>query len=141
MRAIEGVQSVLREDWSDDYPTSDHWLKYLSAVSAPFDEDWPGGLTEDGDRLSLKDKVLVPETWLEDLIHHWHDAQLMHPGREKLQKDMESRVLFPPGYYAVLNRYFKACAVCRTTRNPNRSTSRNRVYTGIPESPMRSISM
>ena len=28
VRAIEGVQSVLMEDWSDDYANSDHWLKY-----------------------------------------------------------------------------------------------------------------
>ena len=27
VRAIEGVQSVLMEDWSDDYANSDHWLK------------------------------------------------------------------------------------------------------------------
>ena len=28
VRAIEGVQSVLMEDWSDDYANSDNWLKY-----------------------------------------------------------------------------------------------------------------
>ena len=27
VRAIEGVQSVLTQDWSDDYANSDHWLK------------------------------------------------------------------------------------------------------------------
>ena len=28
VRAIEGVQSVLMEGWSDDYANLDHWLKY-----------------------------------------------------------------------------------------------------------------
>ena len=141
VRAIEGVQSVLMEHWSDGYANSDHWLKYWNAVSAPSDHDWPEGLTEDGDKLFLKDKLLLPENRVEDLIDHWHNAQLMHPGRDKLQKDLESRFLFPPGYYAVLNRYCKACAVCRATKNPNRSNAGNPVYTAIPESLMRSISM
>ena len=49
--------------------------------------------------------------------------------------------MFSPGYHAVLNRYCKACAVCRATKHPNRSTARNRVYMAIPESPMTLISM
>ena len=28
VQAIEGVQSVLMQDWSNDYANSDHWLKY-----------------------------------------------------------------------------------------------------------------
>ena len=132
VRAIEGVQSVLMEDWSDDYATSDRWLKHWNAVSAPSDVDWPEELTEDGDKLFLKDKLLVPDNRVEDLIDHWHNAQFMHPGRDKLQKDFESRFLFPSGYYAVLNGYCKACAVCRATKDPNRSTAGN---------PVRSISM
>ena len=98
-------------------------------------------MTEDGDKLFRKDKLLVPEKRVEDLIDHWHNAQLMHPGRDELQKDLETRLLFPPGYYAVLKRYCKACAVCRATKHPNQSTAVNPVYTAIPESPMRSISM
>ena len=141
IRAIESVQSVLMEDWSKDYANSDHWLTYCNAVSAPSDDHWPEGLTADGDKLFLKDKLLVPENRLEDLIDNWHNAQLMHLGRDKLQKDSESRFLFPPGYYAVLIRYCKACAICRATKHPNRSTAGNLVYTAIPESPMRLISM
>ena len=118
VRAIEGVQS----DWSEDYANSDHWLKYWNAVSARSDDEWPEGLTEDGDKLFLRDKLLVAENRLEDLIDHSHNAQLMHLGRDKLQKDLESRFLFPPDYYAVLNRYCKACAVCRATKHPNRSS-------------------
>ena len=127
--AIEGVQSVLMEDWSDDYANSDHWRKYWNAVSAPSDDDWPKGLTEDGDKLFLKDKLLVSKNWVEDLIDRWHNAQLMHPGRDKLQKDLESRFLSPPRCYAVLNRFCKACAVCRATTHPNRSNAGNPVYT------------
>ena len=141
VRAIEGVQSALMEDWSDDYANSDHWLKYWNVVSAPSDDDWPDGLTEDVDKVFLKDNLLVPENGVEDLIDHWHNAQLMHPGRDKLQKDLESRFLFPPGYYAVLNRYCKAFAVCRATKHPKRSTAGTSVYTAILESHMRSISM
>ena len=96
--------------------------------------------TGDGDKVLLKDKLLVQENRVEGLIDHWHNAQLMHPGREKLQKDSESRFSFPPGYHAVFNRYCKACAVCRATKHPNRSTAGNPVYRAIPESPMRSIS-
>ena len=72
-------------------------------MSAPTDDDLPEGLIEDGDKLFLKDKLLVPENPLEDFIDHCHNAQLMHPGRDELQTDLESRFLFPPGYYAVLN--------------------------------------
>ena len=58
---VELVRLVLTEDWSDDYAASDHWSKYWNAVSAPSDDEWPEGLTEDGDKLFLKDKLLVPE--------------------------------------------------------------------------------
>ena len=110
-------------------------------MSASSDDDWPEGLTEDGDKLFFKDKLLFPENRVEDLIDHWHKAQLMHPGQDKLQKHLGSRFLFPPSYYAILNRYCKACAVCRATKHPNRSTAGRPVYTTIPERPMRSISM
>ena len=60
---VELVRSVLTEDWSDDYAASQHWSKYWNAVSAPSDDEWPEGLTEDGDKLFLKDKLLVPENW------------------------------------------------------------------------------
>ena len=129
------------EDWSDDSAKADHWLKYWNAVSAPSDDDWPDRLTEDGDKLFLKDKLFLPENRLEDLMDHWHNALLMHRGRDKMQRDLESRFLFPRSYYAVLNRYCKACADCRATKHPNRSTAGNPVYRAIPESPMRSISM
>ena len=141
VQAIEGLQSVLMEDYSDNYAKSDDWLKYWNAVSAPSDYDWLDGLTEDGDKFFSKDKLLIPETWLQDLIDHWHNAQLMHLGRNKLRKDLESRSLFPPGYYAVLNPYCKVCAVCRATKHPNRSTAGNAVWTAIPESPMSSLPM
>ena len=84
VRAIEGVQSVLMEDWSNDYANSDHSPKHWNAMRAPSDDFWPDGLTEDGDKLFLKDKLLVPESRVEDLIHHWENAQLMHAGRDKL---------------------------------------------------------
>ena len=101
VRATEGVQLVLMEDSSDDYANSDHWLKYWNAVSAPSDEDWPEGFTEEEDMLFLKEKLLVPKSRVEDLekkIQHWHNGHLMHLGGDKLQKDFESRFLFPPGY-------------------------------------------
>ena len=43
IRAIEGVQSVLMEDWSKDYANSDHWLTFCNAVSAPSNDHWPEG--------------------------------------------------------------------------------------------------
>ena len=48
---VELVRSVLTEDWSDDYAASEHWSKYWNAVSALSDNEWPEGLTEDGDKL------------------------------------------------------------------------------------------
>ena len=77
VRAIEGLQLVLMEDRSEDYANSDHWLKYWNAVSAPSDDDWPEGLTEDRDKVFLKDKLLVTKGRVEGLIDHWHNAQLM----------------------------------------------------------------
>ena len=138
---VELVRSVLTEDWSDDYAASEHWSKYWNAVSAPSDDEWPEGLTEDGYKLFLKDKLLVPEKRMEELIDHWHNAQLMHPGRDKMQQDLEWRFKFPPGYYALLDKYCSDCAVCRATKSPNHSTAGNRVHTAIPEAPMRSVAM
>ena len=110
-------------------------------MSAPSDDEWPEGLTEDGDKLFLKDKLLVPENQMEELIDHSHNAQLMHPGRDKMQQDLEWRFKFPPGYYAILDKYCSDCAVCRATKSPNHSTAGNPVYTAILEAPMRSVAM
>ena len=138
---VELVRSVLTEDQSDDYAASEHWSKYWNAVSALSDDEWPEGLTEDGDKLFLKDKLLVPENRVEELIDHWHNAQLMHPGRDKMQQDLEWRFKFPPGYYAILDKYSSDCAVCRATKSANQSTAGNPVYTAIPEAPMLSVAM
>ena len=138
---VELVRSVLTEDWSDDYAASDHWGRYWNAVSAPSDDEWPEGLTEDGDKLFLKDKLLVPENRMEELIDHWHNTQLMHPDQDKMQQDLEWRFKFPPVYYAYLNKYCSDCAVCRARKSPNHSTAGNPVYTAIPEAPMRSVAM
>ena len=138
---VELVRSVLTEDWLDDYAASEHWSKYWNAVSAPSDDKWPEGLTEDGDKSFLKDKLLVPENRMRELIDHWHNAELMHLGRDKMQQDLEWRFKFPPGYYAFLDKYCSDCAVCRATKRPNHSTAGNPVYTAIQEAPMRSVSM
>ena len=130
---VELVRAVLTEDWSDDYAASEHWSRYWNAVSAPSDDEWPEGLTEDGEKLFPKDKLLVPENRMEELIDHWHNAQLMHPGRDKMRQDLEWRFKFPPGYYAILDKYCSDCAVCRATKSPNHSTAGNAVYTAIPE--------
>ena len=74
MAPVELVRSVLTEDWSDEYAASDHWSRYWNAVSAPPDNEWPEGLTEDGDKLFLKDKLLVPENRMVELLDHWHNA-------------------------------------------------------------------
>ena len=51
-------------------------------MSAPSDDNWPEGLTEDRDKLFLKNKLLVPDNPVEDSIGDCHNAQLMHPGRD-----------------------------------------------------------
>ena len=58
-----------------------------------------------------------------------------------MQRDLQWRFEFPPGYYAILNGYCNDCAVCRATKSPNHSTAGNLVYTAIPDAPMRSIAM
>ena len=110
-------------------------------MSAPLEDEWPEGLTEDGDKLFLKDKLLVPENQMEELIDHWHNAQLMPPGRDKMQQDLEWRFKFPPGYYAILDKYCSDCAVCGATKSPNDSRAGNPVYTARPKAPMRSVAM
>ena len=84
---------------------------------------------------------MVPENRMEELIDHWHDAQLRHPGWDKMQQDLEWRLKFPPGYYAILDKYCSDCAMCRTMKSPNQSPAGNPVYTAIPEAPMRSVAM
>ena len=91
MAPIEYMESVLMEDWAEDYAASEHWNRYWNAVSAPSDDEWPEGLAEDGDKPFLSDKLLVPESRVEALIDHWHNAQLMHPGRDKMQRELEWR--------------------------------------------------
>ena len=78
---------------------------------------------------------------MEELIDHWHNAQLMYPGQDKMQQDLEWRFKSPPGYYAILDKYCSDCAVCRATTSPNHSSAGNPVYTAIPEAPMRSVAM
>ena len=78
---------------------------------------------------------------MEELIDHWHNAEPMHPGPDKMQQDLEWRFKFPPGYCAILDKYCSDCAVCRATKRPNHSTAGNPVYTAIPEAPMRSVAM
>ena len=134
MAPIEYVESVLIEDWSEGYAASEHWNRYWNAVSAFSDNKWPEGFTEDGDKLFLNDKLLVPENRVEALIDHWQNTQLMHPGRDKMQGDLDWRFEFAPGYYAILNRYCNDCAMCRATKILKHSTA-------IPEAPMRSIAM
>ena len=129
------------EDWSEDYAASEHRNKYWNAVSAPWDDEGAECLTEDRDKLPLNNKLLVPEDQVEALIDHWHNVPLMHPGRDKMQRDLECRFEFPLGYYAILNRYGSDCAVCRAIKSPNHSTAENPVYTAIPRAPMRSIAM
>ena len=138
---VELVTSVLTEDWLYDYAASEHWSRYWNAVSAPSEDEWPEGLTEDGDKLFLKDKLLVPENRMEKLSDHWHNAQLLNPSRDKMQQDLEWRFKFPPGYYAILDKYCSDCAVWRATRSPNHYTAVNPVYTAIPEAAMRSVAM
>ena len=58
-----------------------------------------------------------------------------------MQQDLEWRFKFPPGYYAILDKYCSDCAVCRATKSPNHSLAGNPVYTAIPEAPMRSLAM
>ena len=65
----------------------------------------------------LKDKLWVPENRVGALIDHWDNARLMHPGRNKMQRDIEWGFAFPPGYYAILNCYCNDCAVCRATKS------------------------
>ena len=59
VRAIKVVPSVSMENWYDDYANSDHWLKYWNALSAPSNDDCLEGLTEDGNKLFLTDKLFV----------------------------------------------------------------------------------
>ena len=66
-------------------------------MRVPFLDDWPDKLTEDGDKVFLKDMLLIAKNRVEDLTDHWHNNRLMHSGRDKLQKNSESRFLFSPG--------------------------------------------
>ena len=104
MAPIDYVESVLMEDWLEDYAASKHWNKYCNAVSARCDDEWREGLTENGDKLFLNDKLLVQEQLGKALIDRWHNAQLMHPGSAKIQRDLEWRFESRRESYAILNR-------------------------------------
>ena len=57
---VELVRSVLTEDWSDDYAASEDWSRYWNAVSAPSDDEWPEGLTEDEDKHFPQGQAIGP---------------------------------------------------------------------------------
>ena len=133
MAPIEYVELVLMEDWSEDCAASEHCNKYWNAVSRPSVAEWPEVLMEDGDELFLNDKLLFPEYRVEAAIDHWHNAQLMHANRDKMQQDLECRFEVPVGYYAILNPYCNDCAVCKVTQSPNHSTVGNPIYTVFPD--------
>ena len=78
---------------------------------------------------------------MQELGYHWHNAQLMHAVGDKMQEDLEWRFKFPPGYYAILDKYCSNCAVCRATKSPNNSTAGNPVCTALQEAPMWSVAM
>ena len=141
MAPVEYVESVLMEDGSEDYAVPEHWNIFWTAVSALLHDEWPEGLTEDGDNLFLNDKLQVPENRVEALIDHWHNAQLLHSGCDKMQRHLKWRLEFPPGYYAITNCYCSDCAVCRATESPNHSTAGNPVYTAISQALMRCIAI
>ena len=77
-------------------------------------------------------------TTISELRSSWASASII---RVKYECMPNSRDHCTPGYYAVLNRYCKVCAVCRATKHQNQSTARISVHKAIPESPMRSISI
>ena len=141
MAPIEYVEPVLMEDRSENYAASEHWNKYWNTVSAPSDNECPEVLTDYRDKLLPNDKLMVPEKRVEALMNNWNNVQLLRPGRDKMQRDLQWRFEFPSGYYAILNRYCNDCAMCRATKSPHHSTAGNPVDTAIPESPMRSIVM
>ena len=141
MARIEYVELVLMQDWPEDCVSSEQWNKYWNAVSDPSDDEWPKGLTEDGDKLILNDKLFVRVIWVEAPMDDWHNPHPMLPGRNKMQRDLQCRFEFPPGYYAILNRYSNDCAMYRAIKCQNTSTAMISVYTAIPEAPMRSIAM
>ena len=71
----------------------------------------------------------MPENRVEELIDHWHNAQLMHPGRDKMQQDLGWRFKFSPGYYAILDRYCSDCAAKRILADkPDPGTPGGRLY-------------
>ena len=82
-------------------------------MSASLDDEWPKCLTEDEDKLFVNDKLLVPENRVEALIDHWHNTLLMHLHRDKMQRDLDGRLEYPPGYYTIVNGYCNDCAMCR----------------------------
>ena len=81
MAPIEYVESVLMEDWSEDYVVSEHWNEYWNTIGAPSDAGWPEDLTEDGDKLFFNDKLLALDNWVGALNDQWHNTELMHRGR------------------------------------------------------------
>ena len=80
-------------------------------MRAASDKEWPEDLTEDGDKHLLNDKLLVPEDLVEALIDHWHNAELINPGGDRMQRDLKLRFELSPGHYAILNGYCNDCAV------------------------------
>ena len=88
MSHIEYVETVLMEDWLDNYAASEHLNGYWNVVSAPTDDEWPKTLTEDADTLFLNDKLAVTQNRVEVLIDDWHNAQLMLAGGDKMQRDL-----------------------------------------------------
>ena len=78
---------------------------------------------------------------VEALIDHWQNAEMMHAGGNKMQRDLEWRLKFPPGYYAIVNDHCNDCAVCTATKSSKRCTPGNLVYMANRKAPMRSVAI
>jgi hypothetical protein len=116
------LTSCIAENWDEDYAKSEFWSQQWEAGSKPESElAWPAGLRVDDGKLFVYDKLLIPESRMDQVIQEWHDQQLLHPGEEKMRVDMFQRFQFPPGFYKALKAVCGPCQVCQAVKPPNRS--------------------
>ena len=140
---ISVIESCLSENWDSDYRKSQHFRDYymIAMNEAGKSAEWPRGLRLEAGKLFVDHRLVVPESRMEQLAAQWHEIQLLHPGQDKMYRDMQSRFLMPPTARKIISQACSLCPVCQACSWPNRSRQGEQEWAVVPDEPMQSVAL
>ena len=135
LNPFEGVYprtSVLAEDWTAKYETSDAWGAKWRTLHSD-DGEWEQGDVVEAGKLYVDDLLCVPEALAQRLVKELHELH-GHTGREALKRELERRYVFGNQVKVdgLIKRVRESCGVCQATEPPNWATRGNLFFTPVP---------